>query len=420
MPTFLRMAEIMACSMTDFLPYLVLLFYPFRNHLRLKGVPAAFLTFLLSAVVLHHDVQGALGMPAASASFLLQRSAALLLILLISVRAPIWKMLLNTLSVINLSLLIHLAATQAVEPYSLRWFTTALMLQVGLLIPYAINLVKCLGPTLNLSDAPIWKFLWGIPAAVAVAGCAMISSGTATMVATVNLAVATVVSAIAAAAALYLTKTEMITLILRKQKTAAKAQPVADVAQMPDPVQLQYANLQARMAESEHSHKELLLQVMSMEGDLEQQDYEQLRQRLNFMRKLLSATANPSGNSRIDPILTYYTRQALLSSIKIVTSVTLPQWCAVTDEDLAVLIGCLMDHALNACREQTFGTRRIAVATNQSGDLLQIGIKYTYSDSLDSDSEQLNLCRQIAERYHGDLQIIDGDGVAQVVVTLSI
>ena len=87
---------------------------------------------------------------------------------------------------------------------------------------------------------------------------------------------------------------------------------------------------------------------------------------------------------------------------------------------MTVLISCLMDNALSACREQTAGTRRIAIATSQKEDMLQLGVKNTYGNAIDPESEQLEICRSIAERYDGTLQFRDEDGAAQVMITLNI
>ena len=421
MPTFLQMAQILACSMFGFIPYLVLIFYPFRNHLLLKGYPAALLTFLLSAGVLYNDVSGILGMPALPVSVPLLCAVAFLALALVNIWVPIWKNLLNTLSVINFFLLIRTVADHLAEGYSLRWLGVTLILQALLLIPYGVNLVACLGPTLNLSDAPIWKLLWAAPAMVTAVGLGMILTGAASGTCMTVLAVAIVVAAAAAGAALYLTKTEMMTLFFKKHRAEMPAEDApAAVAQMNDPVQLQYESLHTRMAESQQSNQELLLQVLSMEDDLQQQDYEMLAQRLNFLRKQLTVTAKPTGNGAIDAVLTYYTRQALLSSIKIVSSVTLPECCGVSDEDLTVLIGCLLDNALTTCREQKSGTRRIAIATFQKEDVLQIGVKNTFAGQMAEDSEELEICRMIAERYEGAVQFKSAEGVAQAVITLNI
>lgn len=418
MPTFLRMMEILSCSMAGFLPYILLLIYPFRNHLRLKNFLAGFFTLAMTPALLYYDIMSGLGTAPTNLSFSLMRSVALLVFALLVIQAPIWKTLLNTLSVINFSVLISAAASIGADAYTYRSLVTTLILQAALLIPYAWNLVKCLAPTLNCSDAPIWKLLWIAPAAGTAIAFVLLLTGASAPIVTVIMAAAILLAAAAAAVILYKTKTEMITLILKKEKPAKKTQSVA--AQAVDSISVHYRNLLARMAESEHSCKEMLLQVMSMEDDLAREDYNQLRQRLNSLRKQLSPETNPTGNKQIDGIITYYTRQALMGGIKTAVNVTLPELSSVSDEDMSVLISCLMDNALDACREQTSGTRRIAVATYQDEDLLQIGIKNTYTEPIDSNCELLNICRSIAARYDGKLTVIDRDGAVQVVVTLNV
>lgn len=418
MPTFLRMMEILACSIADFLPYILLLIYPFRNHMRLKGYLAGFLTFLMTAGVLYYDLLSSLGTAPTAFSFPLMRSAAFLVLAIISIRVPIWKVLLNTLSVINLSVLISSIASWSAAAYTLPYFLTTLALQVLLLIPYAVNLALCLAPTLNGSDASIWKALWIAPAVGTVIASVMLGTGAPVQTLVLALAAALLLAGAVAAFLLYKTETEMITLILNRERSAKKAQSAP--VQVVDSIQVHYHNLLARMAESEQSCKEMLLQVMSMEDDLNRQDYDGLRARLNTLRKQLSPDVASTGNKQIDPVITYYTRQALLGSIKFASNVTLPELCAVSDEDMAVLLSCLLENAIDACREQTSGTRRLALATYQDDDLLQIGIKNTYTTPMNPDCEQLNICRSIAARYDGKLTVIDRDGAAQVVVTLTV
>lgn len=427
MPTFLRMMEILSCSIVGLLPYILLVVYPFRNHLRLKGYPAAFLTFLMTVGVLYYDLLSSLGTAPAALSFPQLRSAALLVLALVSIHAPIWKNLLNTLSVINLSVLITAAAGWSAEAYTLSYFLTTLALQVLLLIPYAVNLALCLAPTLNGSDAPIWKLLWVAPAVGTIAATIMLSAGASNPALALTMAALLLLAGAAVGFLLYITLTEVITLKLKKERLARKpvSAPVQTVAapapvQKVDSIHLHYQNLLARMAESELSSKEMLLQVMSMEDDLNNQDYDRLRERLNTLRTQLSPTVDSTGNKQIDPVITYYTRQALLGSVKFLSNVTLPEMSAVSDEDMAVLLSCLLENAMDACREQTSGTRRIALATYQDDELLQIGVKNTYATSMDPDCEQLNICRAIAARYDGKLAVIDRDGAMQVIVTLTV
>ena len=416
MPTFLRMMEILGCSLAGFLPFLLLLVYPFRNHLLLKGFPAVFLTVVMAPALLYHDLSAALGTAPVVFSFPLLRSVVFLVFSLLVIHASVDRVLLNSFSVVNLSILITAVAGAAAAPYTLRWLLITLALQALLLIPYAVNLVLCLAPTLNCSDAVSWRFLWIAPAAGTAIALWMLYSGASAAVLATVMTAAILAAAIAAALILYLTRTEMIPLFSRKSRQMSSVA----AAPMSDPIQLHYQSLQTRMAESEHSCQEMLLQVMSMEDDLTRGDYDQLRRRLSELRKQLSPDIVSTGNKQIDPVLAYYTPQAYLSGIKLVASIQLPELSAVSDAELAVLLGCLLDNALDACREQGTGPRRIAVATYQDDDLLQIGVKNTYGEPMDVYAEPLNFCRRIVARYQGRLTAIDKDGALQVVATLTV
>ena len=86
MPTFLRMMEILSCSMAGLLPYILLLVYPFRNHLRFKGYLAGFLTFLITAGVLYYDLLSSLGTAPAVLPFPQLRNAALIVLALVALK----------------------------------------------------------------------------------------------------------------------------------------------------------------------------------------------------------------------------------------------------------------------------------------------------------------------------------------------
>lgn len=418
MPTYFRMMEVLSCSLADFLPYILLVIYPFCDKTRLKSFLAGLLTLAMTPAVLYYDILTALGTSPTTMSFPLMRSAALLLLGVLAIRANIGKQLLNTLSVINISILISAVADRFAADYTVKHLLATLVMQTVLLVPYILNMDRYLAPVLNSSEKPVWKLLWVAPAAGTALGCILLLSGSAAL--PVVMALALILAAAAAFFILQKTETEMISLILKKDRSALKAAPTSVAAPQADHTETYLANLQKRVAESEYSSKELLLQVMMMEQDLENQDLEQLRTRMVAVKKQLSPEIHSTGNSAIDPVMTYYARQAMLSNIKIATGITLPEVSSVTDEDMTVLLACLLDCALDTCREQTSGTRRIATASYLDGDLLQIGIKNTYGTPVDPDCDTLNICRRIVARYDGKLTVLDMNGVSQIVAVLHI
>jgi len=418
MPTFFRMMEVLSCSMADFLPYILLVVYPFRNQTRLKSFLAGLLMLVITPALLQYDISSALGTSPVAMPYPLMRSIVLLVFAVLVIRAHIGKMLLNTLSIINISILISAVADRFSVDYTVQHLLITLLLQTLLLIPYTLNLIYCLAPTLNESEKTVWKLLFAAPAAGTVLGCILLYNGASAL--PIAMAVAIVAAAVAAVLALYLTETEMITLILKKNRPAEKVMSAPAAAPQQSLAQAYWTTLQKRMHDAEYSYKELLLQVMTMEDDLNQENFDQLRERLNTMRKQLAPDITSTGNSNVDPVMTYFARQAMLSNIKFATNLILPETATVSDEELSVLMGCLLECALDACRTQTAGTRRIATASYQDGDLLQIGIKNTYGDPVDSDCDLLDICREIVARYDGKLTVLDMDGVSQIVAVLHI
>lgn len=417
MPTFLQMALVLFGSLAGFLPYLLLILYPFRNHMRFKGIPAGALSVVAVPALLYLDAAAAFGtaqpLPAPLPQVLI-----LLVFAIVSIQAPIQNVLFSSCSAINLMLLIHGAAGWLAAYGTLKHFLVTLLLQLIVLLPYTFLLAKTIAPTLNISDAPIWKKIWDIPAICTAGGLGLVWLSNSPAALALITAFLVAASAAATAACLYFTKTEMITLTFRKPKPAVT--PVAPAVVVPDSAEIYYENLLKRVAEAQHSTQELLLQVMSMEDDLNNEDYTQLRARLNTLRNQLTPDAAATGNSQIDPIVAHYIRQGTLSGVKMAVKLELPEWTSVPDGELAAIIGSLMDNALDACRAQTSGTRRIAAATNMDSDLLQIGIKNTHSEPMDPDSAGVQLCRQIAARHGGKVEITGMEGVSQIVVTLNI
>ena len=417
-PTFLQMTNVLACSLADFLPYILLVVFPFRNRMRLKSFPAYILTLVITPAVLYCDISRALlGTVPVELPFPLLRAAALLVLAVLAIREHPGKVLLNTFSIVNISILVSTLADRFAPDFTAKHLLATLLLQAVLLIPYTLIASRLLMPVLDKSKSGIWKLLFIVPAIGTALGCLIRSNSK--MLPAVMIA-AIVLTAVAAIVAYYLTKSEVSTLNLRKSRPVKQQTHTAAPASRPDPVQVYLPALQKRMLEAELSYKELLLQVMTLEEDLNCNNLAQLRDTLAAMKKQLAPQIAPSGNAHIDPVLSYYTRQAMLSNIKVASNVTLPDMCSVSDEELAVLFGCLLDTALDSCREQVAGTRRIAIATVVDDDLLQIGVKHTYASPADDSSDLMKACRGIAARYDGKVNVIDMNGACQIVVSLHI
>ena len=136
MPTYFRMMVVLSCSMMDFLPYILLVVYPFRNHLRLKSFLAGVLTLVITPALLYYDTSCALlGTAPVGLPYPLLRSLILLVFSVLVIQTDIRKMLLNTCSVINLSILISALADRFAADYTAKHLMVTVLLQTFLLAP---------------------------------------------------------------------------------------------------------------------------------------------------------------------------------------------------------------------------------------------------------------------------------------------
>ena len=127
-------------------------------------------------------------------------------------------------------------------------------------------------------------------------------------------------------------------------------------------------------------------------------------------------------NSAVNAILNFYTRLALVHGIELDWQVALPADIGIDDTDLCIVIGNILENAVNACRNITEGSRYIQltvavknrnlciVAVNTfSGKLKQKDGRY-YSTSRKGSGIGLSSITSVAEKYGGTAQFHHENG----------
>ena len=143
-------------------------------------------------------------------------------------------------------------------------------------------------------------------------------------------------------------------------------------------------------------------------------------------------TVIKTGNVMADAILN--SKLSLIRSHEIATSVTalLPAALSVNDVDLCVMLGNLMDNALEACLRQAEGERFIRVyigllkrqlyinVTNSSGEMRRVGRNYASTKGLPGHGFGLIRIDHIAAKYGGSVNRQSEEGVFATEVLIPI
>ena len=86
-----------------------------------------------------------------------------------------------------------------------------------------------------------------------------------------------------------------------------------------------------------------------------------------------------SGNSAMDSLLSHYRQLADEEKIRMGIQVDAEESFVVTDTDICIILGNLLENAYEACARQTEGARYITVKIHQSGSVLIILVENSYS-----------------------------------------
>lgn len=448
-----RILEILTCSLAGFLPYMLLMVYPFRDRLRFSSSLTALFTALMAVIRIGCDLAAGLGILSNPALALLISLAAQTLFGLLVIQAPAGKTLFQALTTAELAVLVS-AATKALETLLFpaqaaefcRWSYLLLMLVVEapVLICYFLYLLRPMEDTLCSDGSSAWKTLWLVPGVAAAAGYCMMLLKLAPWL-TAVLMVVLCVGGFGLTLVLY--RKAGISAAPRAEKAPKPAVqkpafqmvreiPVAHRDSAP-PSQLQilqYSSLMERVAESERMHQELRRHIDTMAYNLNHKELDKLRTHFTVLQTQFPTESPVSycENTALNPILVYFVQQAGYCGVNMAVDIKLPRQTPVSNEDLATLLGNLLDNAMDACKNQKSTDRRIRAASTLTAHTLHLTVENTYELPIRKDAKGrylstkhpgcgigLEVCKQIAARYHGAVELSDANGLFKAEITLN-
>ncbi len=174
----------------------------------------------------------------------------------------------------------------------------------------------------------------------------------------------------------------------------------------------------ARMARHDLRHHILVLQTYLQHGQ-----YEQLETYLKKYEVQLQTSEQPalSRHYIVDAILQHYKNVAAASEIALTLKADIPPALAVADFDVCIILGNVLENAIEACRRMTEGERFISLHIKQIGRMLVLTLDNSHdgivkasaaSEALlsrkrsgDEEGVGLTSVRSIIAKYQGVLEL---------------
>ncbi len=440
MPDFYRWMEIVLYAVLNFLPYLILALYPFRGSLRCSKMRITLLSalvlmiqtgLLLWAVLFFSSGRGILSAVSTTVYFIFYFWA---------VKAHPGKILFTLLMLSNIADFV-VVCSKCIEGQifpvlarqQYRWSFSVVMaaVQICTLLPLFIYIKRVYTKAVKKEARhSAWRYLWLIPATFYVIWFYhLYGSGKTSLEAALMPSHSVFLFCINLGAFLIYHIVTMLVNEYDKNMTLEKKNHMLSLEN------LQYNYLQNKIMETRKARHDMRHHAVVMEGYLRDEKYEELETYLAGWLKTFPEDSSVifCPDYTLNLLLLYFAQQAKEHDIDFTVHAALPEETGIAGSDLSVILGNLLENAVDACAAQKSKDRRIVFRGKADRSALYFTIDNTMEGEVRQDKEGrflsvkhegpglgLESVRDIVSRYNGVLRTEQKGGVFCASVFLNI
>lgn len=440
MPPLYRIFEVAVYSLLNFLPFLILAIYPFRNNLRFSKKITALLILLITVIQLFIGAWVAF-VPMKNVGKASAVSTVLYAIFyFIAIKKHFGKTFFTLLMISNIANLAIIVAkcfegivfpTLAVQDY--RWSYSLMLFAVELVlaVPVYFYMKVIYTPAVEKEPAGIeWRYLWLIPATFYVIWYYIFYGNTMLNSLEIALKPKNAVILFIINIGEILVYYVVAQLILEQNKILELKEHNHQLTMQT----VQYENLKEKITEARRAKHDVRHHIALMKEYLSRGDYGALADYLDRYDMSLpdDSVIQFCRNTAANTVLLYFAQQAKNENIDYIVKTDIPQNISIRDTDISVLFGNLLENALDACRAENECNKKIIIRAGFTGDTLCITVDNTYTGVLkyglngalaSTKHRGLGLGTQsvksIAEQYGGVCRFEAKDGMFYASVLLS-
>ena len=422
MPPVYRFIEIIVYSLLNFLPFLALALYPFRHSLRFSRGVTGILIGLLSViqVMLGAWVSFVPGNHAAIASAL--STALYAAFYFLAVKKHFGKTLFTLLMISNLANFAVISAKclegllfPALAVQSYRWSFSLMLFAVEIIlsVPIFLYMKSVFTPAVEKEPSGFeWRYLWLIPATFYIIWYFAIYSVVSRSALEIALRPKNTLFLFIINVGAILIYYVVTRLILEQNQTLELEEKNHQLSMQA----VQYENLQEKITDARRAKHDVRHHISLIREYVSKGELDALLRYLDGYNdslpddSLIRFCENPAANA----VLLYFAQQAKDNDIDYIVNAEIPGNIFVSDTDISVLFGNLIENAIDACKEESGDDRKIDIRAMLKGSTLCVTVDNTFTGTLrrTTDNEFLSTkhkgrglgtqsVKSIAEHYGG-------------------
>ena len=423
MLSFGRTMEIFLFALCNFAPYVALTFYIFFKHFRfskLVTILGCNLIFLVQFATRYWSAQHGIN---TSITMSILRLILIMFGYAILFDQRLGKILYIELIFANMGNFVLIAAVclernlfSNTQHELYCWHTSVVMVLLHLLItlPWAHEVRRYFIPMLdNRKVGNEWNYYWVVPTVFYIIWQYQINGGTKTGLENIQNPYNVVFLFIINFGSLLI-----YYIMLKLDGQLVKNLELEEQQRYHDLEQVAFQTLQERMQETKRMRHDLRHHIHMLNYYLEAKDYDKLQEYVDSYRESIPVMEQIRfcDNRMVNNILFFFASQAKEHKIDFQVHLSIGKHLKITDHELSVLLGNLLENAIEACMEQKETARRIVVKGkgDESSLIFTIdntcenGIKMNKNGDLLSTKAHgngigVNSAKKIVERYNGFL-----------------
>lgn len=431
--------ELIIYSLLNFLPYVTVALYPFRDSLRFSQKKTAFLIISASFIQVILGLFAGYGSHNAISLISLISTFLYIFFYFLCVKAKFGKSLFILLMLSNISNFIVslskciegiLFPDMATDVYRWTFCITTIFTQLIVLTATSIFINKIFRPVLLLKNQDyLWRYLWLVPSTFYLIWYYDIYFNST--LSSLELALMPKNSIISFF--INLGAFLIYYIIARMLSESNKNMQLENTNHSLKMEQLQFINLQNKITEARRTRHDLRHHSTVIKSYLEQEDYLNLKEYLESFLKVLPCDTPMifCENTVINVLISHFYGIARDNNIDFKSNVNLPSSIPVEDVDLTVIVGNLIENAVYACISGSDIPKSIKIKGLVKNNILLFTVDNTYSNAIRKDKSGvyfstkhegvgigIESVSEIVERYNGVLKIEQHNNVFYVSVML--
>lgn len=425
MPSAARMTEIVCYSILNFIPCMMLAIYPFWNCRRYSRKITVVLIGIIMAMQIFIGVYATLLLQGSAAILSLASTGIYLFFYFWAFRGNIGKMLFTLLMLSHINNYLVILAKFLEGQWNLalalqryRWSFSVCLLLVELLIyvPLFFYIKKVYTPAFRESgNSFVWRYLWMIPATFYLCWYYTTYYNNLTSLKQA-LQPDTSIFLFVMNAGAFVT----VHVVIRLLQEEAKNRQLELGNHRLSMQELQYESLRKHIQETRRARHDMRHHFIVMSAYLESGDIEKLN---SYVKEYVGQFPEEGQivfceHSVINMLIGYYYQIAKENRIEFRVKVNLPEKICVSDNDLSILFGNLLENAIEACKEQEQKGCMEILCDCKNDNCMVLIVENTYENEVRMDKNGIYLStkhkgcgigiesvKSIADKYQGVCKI---------------